>query len=109
MAYKPRGSWASPILGFVAKDTPRETRTIERILAYMIASSVGLSIICFVALIIATAAIPQSDLQDVFSTGVWPIVIVLPAIGLPIGLILMIALIIVTGIRRGREAKDAGN
>ncbi len=75
----------------------------------MIASSVGLSIICFVALIIATAAIPQSDLQDVFSTGVWPIVIVLPAIGLPIGLILMIALIIVTGIRRGREAKDAGN
>ncbi len=109
MAYKPRGSWASPILGFVAKDTPRAPRPIERILAYMIASSVGLSIICFVALIIATAAIPQGDLQDVFSTGVWPIVIVLPAIGLPIGLILMIALIIVTGIRRGREAKDAGN
>jgi hypothetical protein len=34
---------------------------------------------------------------------------VLPAIGLPLGLALMIALIIVSGVRRGREAKDARN
>lgn len=89
----------------MANDTPSTPR-IERILAYMIAAAVGLSIICFVALIIATAAGATSEQ---FSTPPWPTVIVLPSVGLPIGLVLMITLIILTGLRRGREAKDARN
>jgi hypothetical protein len=76
----------------------------ERVLAFMVASAVGLSIISFLAIIIGTAAgLAAAD----FSGGVWPIVFVLPLIGLPIGLVLMITLIIVSGLRRGREAKDA--
>jgi len=68
----------------------------------MVASSIGLSIIAFLAVIIGTAA----GVRD-FNGGIWPVAIVLPAIGLPLGLLLMITLIVISGIRRGREAKDA--
>lgn len=68
----------------------------------MIASAVGLSIVSFLAVIIGTAAGVKN-----FGEGVWPVAIVLPSIGLPIGLLLIIALIIISGIRRSREAKDA--
>jgi hypothetical protein len=92
----------------VAKQNPAENSPIvehrgERILAFMIAAAIGLSILCFIVVIIATAA----GLKD-FGTPPWPTVIILPAIGLPIGLALMIALIIISGLRRGREARDAG-
>lgn len=91
----------------VAKNTPAENTPIiehrgERVLAFMVASAIGLSILCFVAVIIATAAGVKN-----FGTPPWPTVIVLPTIGLPIGLVLVIALIIVSGLRRGREARDA--
>jgi hypothetical protein len=88
----------------VAKNssTPITVHRGERILAYMIASAIGLSIICFIVVIAATAAGVKN-----FGTPPWPTVIILPAIGLPIGLALMIALIIVSGLRRGREARNA--
>ena len=86
----------------VANDTPILVHRSERVLAFMVASAIGLSIICFLAVIIATAAgVTQ------FGTGAWPTVLVLPSIGLPLGLLLLIALIIVSGVRRGREARDA--
>jgi hypothetical protein len=93
----------------VAKDTPASNTPItahrgERILAFMIASAIGLSIICFIIVIIATAAGVRN-----FGTPPWPTVIILPAIGLPIGLVLVIVLIVVSGLRRGREARDARN
>lgn len=74
----------------------------ERILAFMVASAIGLSILAFIAVIVGTAA----GVTD-FGVGVWPVVIVLPTVGLPIGLLLIIALIVISGIRRGREARDA--
>lgn len=67
----------------------------------MVAAAVGLSVICFILIIVGSGAgwdFSQSPLNVIF---------VLPAIGLPLGLLLVIALIIVSGIRRGREAKDA--
>lgn len=79
-------------------------RRIERILAYMIAAVVGLSILCFLALIIGTAA---GVTAEQFSAAPWPMIVVLPAIGLPLGLLLLVVLLIVTAIRRGRESKDA--
>ena len=68
----------------------------------MVASAVGLSLICIVAVIIGTAVGIRN-----FNEGLWPLVIVLPAPGLLIGLVLIIALIVISSIRRGREAKDA--
>ncbi len=88
----------------MSTQTPITQHRAERVLAFMVASAIGLSILCFLATIIGTAA----GVRD-FSSDVWPVVIVLPAIGLPLGLALMIALIIVSGVRRGREAKDARN
>jgi hypothetical protein len=87
-----------------ASNTPISANRGERILAFMIASAIGLSILCFIVVIIATAAGIKN-----FGTPPWPTVIILPAIGLPIGLVLMIALIVVSGLRRGREARDARN
>jgi hypothetical protein len=76
---------------------------VERILAFIVASAVGLSIVAFLAIIIGTATGVKN-----FGEAVWPFVFVLPLVGLPIGLVLMITLIIVSGVRRGREARDAG-
>ena len=86
----------------MTNQTPISDNRVERILAFMVASSIGLSLLAFLAVIIATAA----GVTD-FSAGVWPVAIVLPAIGLPLGLLLVIALLVISGVRRGREAKDA--
>ncbi len=88
----------------MANDTPILGNQLERTLAFMVAASIGLSILSFVAVIIGTAV----GVRD-FSQGIWPVAIVLPAIGLPLGLLLVIAVIIISGIRRGREARDARN
>ncbi|MEP6482181.1 MAG: hypothetical protein ABJA94_09265 [Rhodoglobus sp.] len=85
-----------------AENSPIIANRSERVLAFMVASAIGLSILCFIVVIIATAA----GLKN-FGTPPWPTVIILPAIGLPLGLVLMIALIIISGLRRGREARDA--
>ena len=68
----------------------------------MVAASIGLSILAFLAVIIATATGVTN-----FGEGVWPVIIVLPLVGLPIGLVFMMVLFIVSAIRRGRESKDA--
>ena len=68
----------------------------------MVASAVGLSLICIIAVVIGTAVGVKN-----FGEGLWPLAIVLPAPGLVIGLVLIIALIVISSIRRGREAKDA--
>lgn len=79
------------------------TSRTERILAYMVAGVVGLSILAFVAMLIGTASGVGDN--DGFSQGVWPFVITLPLIGLPLGFLLLIGLLVVNGIRRSREAK----
>ena len=86
----------------MATNTPISEHRGERILAFMVASAVGLSVISILATIIATAAGVRN-----FGEGLWPVVLVLPFPGLIIGFVLMIALIVISGIRRGREAKDA--
>ena len=88
----------------MAQDTPISGNRGERILAYMVAASIGLSIIAFLSIIIGTA----SGIRN-FGEGLWPVAFVLPLIGLPIGLILIIVLIVASGLRRGREARNAGN
>jgi len=86
----------------VAENTPIIDNRAERVLAFMVAASIGMSILAFLAIIIATAAGVTN-----FGEGIWPVIIVLPLVGLPIGLVFMITLFIVSAIRRGRESKDA--
>ena len=74
---------------------------IERILAFVIGSVVGLSIVSIVAIFVGRAA--KVD----FSTGIWPAAAVLPLIGLPIVVLLLIVFLIVSVTRRSRLARDA--
>ena len=70
----------------------------------MVAGVVGLSILAFLAVILGTA-VGVGD-NDGFSKGVWPAVLTLPLFGLPIGFLLVITLMIVSGLRRAREARQ---
>ena len=79
---------------------------LERVLAYMVAAVILVSLASFVALIAATGA---GLGREEFANGIWPIVTIMPLIGLPIGFVLIIALLVVSAVRRGRAAKDAGN
>ena len=92
------------ILITVAKETSVTIHRNERVLAFMIAGIVGLSILAFLTVIIATASgLPGNQ----FTGGFWQAVALLPGVGLPIGFLLIIVLIIISGLRRSREAKAA--
>ena len=88
----------------VAENSPVKVNGNERILAYMLAAVIGLSIAALLAVIGATGL----GVRD-FGEGIWPIVIVLPAVGLPIGFILVVILLIVSAARRSRSARNDGN
>ena len=86
--------------------TPRPVseHRIERVLAYMVAAIVGLSIAAFLAVMIGTLL--GAGANDGFSTGIWPVVLVLPLVGLPIGFLLLVTLLIINGVRRARESRQ---
>jgi hypothetical protein len=85
----------------VANGTAVPLNRIERILAFVLASVAALTIICIAAVLIGRA-VGVTDL----SAGVWPVVGLLPLLGLPIALVLAIVLIIIMGVRRRRLAAD---
>ena len=68
----------------------------------MIASSIGLAILAIIAIIIAGLAGVNTR------QGIWLTVLVLPPIGLIFGVLLLIAFVVVSAIRRSRAARDAG-
>ena len=85
----------------VAENTPVTVNRNERIIAYMVASSLGLSLLSIIATLIGAGVGADR------STGVWPLVTILPTIGLPIGFVLIIVLLVMSAIRRSRAARDA--
>ena len=74
----------------------------ERILAYMFIGVIGLSIICFFAVMIATFS---GVSREEMGTGIWPLVVSLPLFGLPLAFVLLIALLIINGVRRARASR----
>lgn len=84
---------------------------IERILAFMVAGVVGLSILAFLGIIFGTMA--GAGTNDGFSSGIgfsseiWPVVFTLPYYGLPAGFLAIVALMVLTGVRRSREARQS--
>ena len=70
----------------------------------MVAAVVVLSILCFITLIAGTAL--GAGNNDGFSQGLWPTVITLPLFGLPVGFVLIIVLMVLSGVRRSREARE---
>jgi uncharacterized membrane protein YdjX (TVP38/TMEM64 family) len=71
----------------------------ERIIGFMFASVLGLSILAIIALFIGNVHAQG---------GLWPVVQILPLIGLPLAIIMLVALLVLNGRRRARDARDAG-
>jgi hypothetical protein len=88
----------------VAKNTAVDVNRNERIIAYMLASAIGLSVLAIIAILAGTGL----GVRD-FDEGIWPVIIILPNIGFPLGIILLIVLVLVSARRKSRVAKDAGN
>jgi hypothetical protein len=84
----------------MAKGTAVPLNRTERVLAFVLAAVTGLTVLAIVALLVARAA--AADL----GSGAWPVVAILPLIGLPVALVLAIALILLMSTRRRRL--DAG-
>lgn len=76
-------------------------RRIDRILAFSALGLAAASIICFFAIIIGTAVGMQ---QEDFGEGIWPVVAAIPYWGLPVAFVMIIALLIMSFIRKGRAA-----
>lgn len=77
-------------------------RRLDRILAFTALGLAALSVICFFAIIIGSAA--GMDQKD-FAVGVWPLAAAIPLWGLPIAFVLIIALLVTSFVRKGRAAK----
>lgn len=78
---------------------------VERVLAYAVAVVIVVSLACFVALMSGVSA--GLDPRE-FTSGIWAWITMLPLISLPIGFGLIVALLIVSAVRRSRAAKHAG-
>jgi hypothetical protein len=76
---------------------------VERVLAYAIAALVVLSLIAFIADIAGTASGAAEN--DGFGHGLWPVVLIFPLVALPLGFVLVITLLVMSFVRRGREAR----
>ncbi len=74
---------------------------LQRILAYMFGAAIVMSVIALILIIVANGI--HADV----TTGIWPIILVLPLPGLIIAFLLLIALLVVTAVRRSQAAKDA--
>lgn len=70
----------------------------------MIASVGGLSVASIVAVIVANLA----GVRD-FTGGVWPVLVVLPSIGLPITAILLVVFFVVRFTHQRRIARHGGD
>lgn len=67
----------------------------------MLISMIGLSLISFLAVIFGTlGGLDRDDYQG----GIWPTVLVLPYIALPLSIVLIIVLVILSARRRARSA-----
>jgi Ni/Fe-hydrogenase subunit HybB-like protein len=91
----------------VSDSGPITQHRAERILAYMFVAIVAISILAFIAVMIGTAN--GAGENDGFSQGLWPLVLTLPLFGLPIAFLLLIALLIVNGVRRSRAARTGSS
>jgi uncharacterized paraquat-inducible protein A len=85
----------------VADDTPVTVHRIERTMAFMVVAIVVLSVASFIAVMIGSGAGVD------FESGVWPTIVILPLIGLPIAFLLIIALLVSNMVRRRRAGGDA--
>ncbi|MET0887224.1 MAG: multidrug ABC transporter ATPase [Mycetocola sp.] len=74
----------------------------ERVVAFMLLALVLLSVATFIAIMVGTM---QGMGSDDFASGLWPVVVMVPYIGLPLAIVLLIILMISSAVRRARESR----
>ena len=77
-------------------------RRIDRVLAFMALGLTVVSIVCFFVVILARPA----GVTD-FSQGIWPLIVVLPLLALPVAFVMIVTLLIMSFVRRSRLNKGA--
>lgn len=87
-----------------APQTPSDDRTpmLDRILAYAALALAAASVICFLVIMIASAS---GVTLETFQTGLWPVLTAVPWVGLPAAFAMIVTLLILTSVRRGRAAR----
>jgi hypothetical protein len=75
-------------------------RRVERALLFAFPTVIGLGVVCIMIVIIASISGHGNS-----SAGIWPTITLLPEIAFPIAVILVIAYVVVSIIRRTREAR----
>lgn len=76
-------------------------KRIDRILAFSSVVLIGLSILCFIAIIVATAV--HAD----FGVPIWGVIFTFINVALPVGVLLFFVLLIMNLVRRSRAAKQS--
>jgi len=97
----------APILEGVPEESLVMSNRVERVLAFMVAAIIVLSLASLIAALIAATG--SGFGRDDFAQGIWPAVTIMPLVGLSTGFVLIIVLLVVSAVRRGRASKDAGN
>ncbi|QEO09387.1 hypothetical protein [Protaetiibacter larvae] len=82
------------------ENAPVPLNRIERVLTVWIATIVGLSILAIVITIIGNASGAE------MASGIWPALVLVGYIGLPIAFVLILVFLVVTTVRRRRLARD---
>ncbi|SEB98508.1 hypothetical protein SAMN04489806_2300 [Paramicrobacterium humi] len=73
---------------------------LERVLAYGLLVVVALSVASFFAIMIGTwNGMQQAD----FAKGLWPVVTMAPYAGLPLAVLMLVALVLISGSKRKRS------
>ena len=85
-----------------ATPAPPSATRLERTLAVMALTVIGLCVLAILALIIS----PALGVHE-YGGGIWPLIVVLPLVGLPIGFLMLIALLVTNIVRRSRETRSS--
>lgn len=85
-------------------DNPQGTNRTERVLANMLYAVGGVSLLALVAVLVLGATGAGADLGG---EAWYRLVVVLPLVGLPITVLLIVAVVILNLIRRRRETTHA--
>ncbi len=75
---------------------------IERILAYASVSIIVIAVLSYLTTLIVAMVAGREVLAD----GLWQIVTFISYVGLPVGFVLLIALLVINFSRRGKEGKE---
>ena len=89
----------------MTQKTLTASERVQRILAYAATALIAVSVLSIFAILIGTMA--GASRAQAAGDGIWRFLEVLPYYALPIGFLLLIAVIAMVWSKRGRVARDA--